>query len=146
MISELYTHIRRCTGDPIALSNRLDDFGQKLIDLLLAAASELRRVDRGFDVDAGECLVAFQSGDEIVFAALFLHDRRGGLAVLADSFVEFLAVAAGGDGGHEDVFGRHEGQFFAQVFGDDLRVDRQAACDVLIEDQDGVDGQEGLRE
>ena len=92
--------------------------------MFLAAAGEFGRIDGGIDVDAGECLVAFQAGDEIIFAALFFHNRCGGLAVLADSFVEFLAVAAGGDGGHEDVFGRHEGQLFAQVLGDDLRVDR----------------------
>ena len=94
----------------------------------------------------GEGFVGFQAREEVVVAALFFDDRCGGLAVLADFFVEGLAVAAGGDCGHEDVFGGHEGELFAEGAGDDVGVDDQAAGHVLVEDQNRVDGEEGLRD
>ena len=100
-----------------------------------AAAGERDRVEGGVEVDGGESFVGFESGKEVVVATLLFDDFRRGLAVLADAFVERLAVAAGGYCGHEDVFGGHEGELFAEGAGDDVGVDDQAARHVLVEDQ-----------
>ena len=61
-------------------------------------------------------------------SALLLHHRRGRLAVPANPLVQILAIAAGGDGRHQNVLGRHERQFFGQVPGDHLRINHQAAA------------------
>ena len=64
----------------------------------------------------------------------------------ADPLVQVLPVAAGGDGRHQDVLGRHEGQLLGQVPGDHLRIDDQPGGDVLVQDQDRVDRQKRLRQ
>ena len=59
--------------------------------------------------------------------------------------MQVLAVAAGLDGRHQDVLGRHERQLGGDVGLDHLRVDHQAVEDVQEDLQDAVDGQECLR-
>ena len=54
--------------------------------------------------------------------------RGGGLAVAANPLVQVLPIAAGGHGRHQDVFRRHERQFFGQMLGDHLRIDDQPAA------------------
>ena len=54
--------------------------------------------------------VCQQAVEQIVLPALELHDGGGRLGVAADGLVQLLPVAAQGDGVHEDVLRRHEGQ------------------------------------
>ena len=89
---------------------------------------------------------AVQPLEQVVRPALLFDYGGGGLAVAADALVQILPVAAGGDGGHQDVLGGHERQLFGQMLGDHLRIDDQPDGDVLIQQQDRVDGQERLRQ
>ena len=75
---------------------------------------------------------------------LLLDNLRRLLAMDADSFVQFLAVATGLNGSHQQVFGRHEGEFFGQILGDDLGINDEARTDVLQQNQNGVNRQKGL--
>lgn len=58
--------------------------------------------------------------------------------------VAFLAVPAGADDGHDDIFGRHEWKFLANVFGNDARVDDEALGYVLEGGEDDVCREEGF--
>ena len=79
-------------------------------------------------------------------APSLLHFRRRGLAMPADPLVQILPIAAGRDPGHQDRLARHERQLLGQIAGNHLRINDQPRRDVLIQHQQGVDGQEGLRQ
>lgn len=86
-----------------------------------------------------------QSFEEAVGESLLFDIERGGLAMLANEFVKFLAISAGFDAGHENGFGGHEGEFFAQILGDGGGVDDHSLDNILEEDKAGIDAEEGLR-
>ena len=76
----------------------------------------------------------------------FLLDPAAGLhGQLPDPLVRFLAVAAGLDSIHHNVFRRHEWQLFPQMLLNDLRVYLQSVRDVQAQIQNSVDGKETLR-
>lgn len=84
--------------------------------------------------EVGEHGVGLKSADKVVGSAEALDLLSGGQAVDADAFVELLAVAAAGDGFHEDVFRSDERQLGVDAGADGCRVDDEAAEDVVKND------------
>ena len=62
--------------------------------------------------------IASQPFQEIVRTPVPLDLFAGRLTMPPDSLVQFLAIAPGRHGCHQDIFGGHKGQFFPQVPGD----------------------------
>ena len=127
------------------LANRLDDCCDKLVNLfgrrptkrLGSSASSRFTLAKAASPRARQQVVGFS----------LLFDHRGGrLAVAADALVQVLAVSPCAGGGHQDIFGRHERQLFGQVPADDLRIDLEPCRHILVQDQQCVGGQEGLRQ
>ena len=58
--------------------------------------------------------------------------------------MEFLTVSACADGGHEDVFGCHEGEFRHDVLFDDLRPNLHSVRHICDEGEDDVCSEEGF--
>ena len=104
------------------------------------------RINRSFQVDAGEVLVAFETFQQIVVASVLFDFQCRGLAVHANLLVQILTVTARSDRLHQDVLGRHERQFGAQVFRDRGWVDDHSVGNVLHQHQCCVDRQERLRD
>ena len=75
------------------------DYPQKCVYLFGRAADKMHRIHNLGKIDGGEGGVGLETGEEVVGAALLFYGVGGGEAVLADLFVEGLALAAGADGG-----------------------------------------------
>ena len=75
-----------------------------------------------------------------------LSRGRGRQRMDSDPLVQRLAIAAGLDGRHQEVLGRHERELGGHVPRDHRRVDHQARNDVQVQAHQGVDGQEHLRD
>lgn len=90
------------------MTHRFDHFGQELVNLLLASTHQSSRVHGIREINLIKGVVRFQSVEKIIVTTLLLDNGGGFLAVLANFFVKFLAVATGGNGFHEDVFRDHE--------------------------------------
>jgi len=112
--------------------------------LLGRAADEAARIHHVSEIDFCKGGIIAQALEEIIGAALHLHLLGGGEGVAANAFVEFLAIAALLDAGHEDFFGGHEGEFGHDESFDDLRIDDQAAGDVDDDLEAAIDGEEGF--
>ena len=130
----------------ITVANGIDDLGQEFVHLLGGAADEAGTVDHAVPIDGRERRVGGQTLQQVVLSSQLFDSGRRGLAVPPNPLVHLLAIAAGGDDRHQDVLGCHERQFFPEVLGDHLGIDHQAARDIAVEDQDGVDGEKRLRD
>ena len=119
---------------------------QETVDLFGGTSDEQLGIEQLVElgVDRGEHRILLQQLEQLVVGSFLLDPPRGLHRMLADPLVQILAVAAGLDAFHDDVLGRHEREFLAQPFLDDLRPDLEAAGDIDQGGQDDVGRQEGL--
>ena len=81
---------------------------------------------------------------QVVLAALLLHDAGSLHGMDADALVELLAVRAALHGVHHDVFRRHERQLAPEMLRDHAGIHDEAVRDVGVQVQDPVHGEERL--
>ena len=112
--------------------------------LLRCQADEPLGIEHAAPFDTRKRRVDFQAVDEVVRLAVLLDLLAGLLGVLADAFVELLAVAAMFDGFHQDVFGGDEGQLGSYASADRLGIDNEPVEDVVQQDGQRVGGQKRL--
>src|SRR5438105_2376851 len=88
-------------------ADRRDDVGEELAYLLWRPADVAGRVELGGEVHPGERGVSLEASDERVNCRPRFDFRRGRETMPADDFVQRLPVTTPGDGGHEEILGRH---------------------------------------
>ena len=121
--------------------------GEEFLGLLHAAANEVSWLhDRLqlFQVHR-ETRIIRDPLQQIIRLSFFLDHSSGCHGMHADGLMQLLTVSAHLHAVHHDVFRRHERQLVHQMALDDLRIDDQALCDVQIQVQDAIDGQECFR-
>jgi len=90
---------------------RLDDFREKLVDLLRRPPHEPLGIERGFHVcnRNAECGVGGQPVEQVVSRRTVLERARSGNAVLPNALVRLLPIAACPHGANDQFFiGRND--------------------------------------
>src|SRR5689334_7719316 len=131
----------------LAREQWLDDLRKEFVDLLRSATDKAVRIEgRAHLVDRDiELWVGGKALEHVISPSAVLERSRGGEARLTNALVRDLAVAAGADGAHDQLLGRHEGELVVQTPANPRRVHFESAGDVLHENQDRIRRQECLR-
>lgn len=136
--NQLPLHVQLRSHDPLQILRitfqSLLNFGRdQLLHNLRAPTSERAGIgerveDRQHGLEKWRDLDAVE---EVVIFALLLDHGPGLVGQDADFFVRVLTAVAALDHGHDDVFGRHEGEFAVHATGNDGGVDYEAGGDVV---------------
>src|SRR6185436_15316878 len=88
--------------------------------------------------------VVGETREHVVSSGAVLQRARGLDAVLPNSLVHDLSVAAGTHGPYDQLFRRHERQLLFETATDARRVDFETAHDVFHQNEDRIRGEKTL--
>src|SRR5438067_2476219 len=88
----------------VAATDWSNHLGDEFVDLFGGPTDERFGIQNLVEIDAGKSRISRQAVDKVVFLFALFQVRRHGETVLANPFVQFLAVAAFRHNFHQDIF------------------------------------------